>query len=157
MDMCLYIIEQHYGQKVANRCAKIFLLERGRKSQSPYVISHIKKNHQDEQIIKAQNRIEKNFNKDLKVNDIAAYIGMSLRNFKRRFKIATGESPLVYIQKCRIEAAKKILENNSSGIEEIANKVGYDDVGFFRKLFTRHVGLSPCLYRQKFRPSGILK
>lgn len=151
IDLCLYLIERHCGQKVANRCAKALLLERGREIQTPYVITHRKKNHQDSEIQKAQNWVEECFHDNFQINDVASHVGMSLRNFKRRFKNATGDSPLVYIQKLRIEAAKKILENKSAGIEEIACEVGYEDVGFFRKLFARHVGVSPSLYRQKFR------
>ncbi len=150
MDMCLYIVEKFYGLKVANRCAKILVLERGRHTQAPFAIFHKQKNHSDSDIVKAQDWIETCFENNFQIDDVAAYVGMGLRNFKRRFKNATGESPLVYIQKIRIEAAKNILENKSTGIEQIANQVGYEDVGFFRKLFARYVGISPSLYRQKF-------
>ena len=63
---------------------------------------------------------------------------------------STGDSPLVYVQKLRVESAKTMLEKKSIGIEEVASQVGYDDIGFFRKVFARHVGISPSLYRQKF-------
>ena len=75
---------------------------------------------------------------------------MGLRNLKRRLKNATGDSPLVYVQKTRVESAKTLLEKKSTGIQDIARQVGYDDIGFFRKVFARYVGISPSLYRQKF-------
>ncbi len=150
IDLCLYLIEKYCGQKVANRCAKILLLERGRDIQPFFGNFYSQKNHQDLEILKAQNWIETYASRPFLVDDVASHVGMSLRNFKRRFKNATGESPLVYMQKLRIEAAKNMLEKKSTGIEEIANQVGYDDIGFFRKLFARYVGVSPSLYRQKF-------
>ncbi len=150
IDLCLHILERYCGQSVANRCAKILLLERGRDNQKQFSIFHKKKAHNDSDIIKAQNWIEQYYDNNFQIDDLSSHVGMSIRNFKRRFKNATGDSPLVYIQKLRIEAAKKILESKTSGIEEIANHVGYDDVGFFRKLFLRYAGVSPSVYRRKF-------
>ena len=75
---------------------------------------------------------------------------MSLRNFVRRFKQATGDSPLLYLQKLRIAAAKRLLEGQHRSVQEISDAVGYKDVAFFRNLFLRHTGVSPSTYRQKF-------
>jgi transcriptional regulator GlxA family with amidase domain len=75
---------------------------------------------------------------------------MSLRNFVRRFKQATGDSPLIYLQKLRIAAARRLLENNHRSMQEISDSVGYQDVAFFRALFQRHTGVSPSAYREKF-------
>jgi len=150
IDLCLYLIEKYCGKKTATRCAKNLLIERGRDTQKPFEIFKNCKKHQDFDIKKAQNWIEKYFNNNFQLDDVSSHVGMSIRNFKRRFKIATGDPPLVYIQKLRVDIAKNLLENRSSAIDEIARKVGYDDVGFFRKLFTRHTGISPSLYRQKF-------
>ena len=75
---------------------------------------------------------------------------MSLRNFVRRFKHATGDSPLMYLQKLRIAAARRLLENKHRSVQEISEAVGYHDVAFFRQLFQRHTGVSPSAYREKF-------
>jgi transcriptional regulator GlxA family with amidase domain len=75
---------------------------------------------------------------------------MSLRNFVRRFKHATGDSPLMYLQKLRIAAARRLLENDHRSVQEISDAVGYQDVAFFRQLFQRHTGVSPSAYREKF-------
>ncbi len=75
---------------------------------------------------------------------------MSLRNFVRRFKQATGDSPLMYLQKLRIAAAKRLLESDNRTVQEISEAVGYQNVAFFRNLFQRHTGVSPSAYRQRF-------
>ena len=150
IDLCLYLIEGCCGRKVANRCAKLLLLERGRDVQPSFAGFHPSKQHQDPEIIKAQNWIETHSSHAVCIDDLASLVGMGLRNFKRRFKNATGDSPLVYVQKLRVESAKTMLEKKSTGIEDIARQVGYDDIGFFRKVFARYVGISPSLYRQKF-------
>lgn len=150
VDLCLFLIERYYGAETANQCAKVLLLERGRDIQTPYEVFRFRKKHQDEEILKIQSRLETIFSENVVIDDLASHAGMSIRNFKRRFKLATGESPIVYLQKLRIEAAKKTLEFENSRIEDIASRVGYDDVGFFRKLFMRYTGISPTDYRQKY-------
>ena len=83
-------------------------------------------------------------------DSLADHVGMSVRNFKRRFKQATGDTPLMYLQRFRIETAKRLLEKSGLGVEEIGGGVGYDDTGFFRELFKRYTGISPNAYRRKF-------
>ena len=75
---------------------------------------------------------------------------MSLRNFVRRFKQATGDSPLIYLQKLRVAAAKRLLESDHRTMQEISDAVGYQDVAFFRNIFHRHTGVSPSAYRERF-------
>ena len=75
---------------------------------------------------------------------------MSLRNFVRRFKQATGDTPLIYLQKLRVAAAKRMLENDHRSMQEIGDSVGYGDLAFFRQLFQRHTGVSPSAYRRRF-------
>jgi transcriptional regulator GlxA family with amidase domain len=150
IDLCLFIIENYYDAETANQCAKVLLLERGREVQTPYEVFRFRKKHQDPEILKAQAWIESCFTGTIVIEDVATHVGMSARNFKRRFKIATGDTPIVYIQKLRIEAAKKALEFETDRIDDIAAIVGYDDIGFFRKLFVRHTGISPTDYRQKY-------
>jgi transcriptional regulator GlxA family with amidase domain len=124
IDLCLYLIEKFCGKKVANRCAKLLLLERGRDIQPSFAIFHPQKNHQDPDIVRAQNWIEAYSFHNFLVDDVASHVGMSLRNFKRRFKNATGDSPLVYMQKLRIEAAKICLKKNPRGLRKLRTKWG---------------------------------
>lgn len=91
-----------------------------------------------------------NFQRSFPLEATARRVGMSLRNFVRRFKQATGDSPLMYLQKLRIAAAKRLLEGDHRTVQEISNAVGYEDVAFFRNLFQRHTGVSPSAYRQRF-------
>lgn len=149
-DLCLFLIEKFYNADTANQCAKLLLIERGRDMQTPYEVLRFKKQHQDSDILKAQNRIEDSYSENIVIDNLASHVGMSIRNFKRRFKLATGDTPIVYAQKLRVEAAKKALEFETNRIDDIASSVGYDDVGFFRKLFIRHTGISPTDYRQKY-------
>jgi transcriptional regulator GlxA family with amidase domain len=151
VDLYLFLIERYRGKKIATKCAKNIVFERGRHIQTPFENFRHQKKHKDSDIIKAQGWIDRYFNKEFQIDDISNFVGMSIRNFKRRFKNATGDSPLVYIQKLRVEAAKNLLETTSSAIDEVARNVGYDDVGFFRKLFARYAGINPGLYRQKFK------
>lgn len=150
VDLSLFVIEKYYSAKAANQCAKVLLLERGREIQTPYEVFRFRKRHKDSDILKAQQWIERSFSKSVVIDNVASHVGMSIRNFKRRFKLATGDSPIVYLQKLRIEAAKKALEFETERIDDIAALVGYDDVGFFRKLFIRYTGISPTDYRHKY-------
>ena len=152
-DLSLYLVERYSSFEVASQCGRSLLLDLGRSSQMPYAIFEYQKHHQDEQILKAQNLIEKNYAQEIHMDTLADQIGMSLRNFKRRFRKATGDTPLAYLQRYRIEAAKRLLENTQINIAEICYEVGYEDLSFFRRIFKRQVGLTPSEYRQRIRPN----
>lgn len=151
LDLMLYLIEKYHGPDCARRCAAMMVLDRGRDAQTPYKEAPFEKSHADELILKAQIYMENRLSDNLLLSDVASHAGMSLRNFKRRFKNATGESPLIYLQRLRMEKAKHILESRNPRIEDLATTVGYEDIGFFRKLFTRYTGVSPSDYRKRFR------
>jgi transcriptional regulator GlxA family with amidase domain len=151
VDLGLYLIEKYHGPEPARRCAAMMLLDRGREAQTPYRETPTPKRHADAAVLKAQAFIEQHMAGDVLMDQVAAHVNMSLRNFKRRFKLATGESPLAYLQRLRMETARRVLERDDTRIEDLALSVGYEDLGFFRKLFIRHTGLSPSDYRQRFR------
>src|SRR5262249_34925415 len=102
-------------------------------------------------ILRVQAFIADHFKEELMIEDVAKKAGMSLRNFSRRFKKATGESLSSYVQKLRIEKAKRLLESTDSSASEIMYKVGYNDDRSFRRLFKEHTGLAPKHYRNKFK------
>jgi transcriptional regulator GlxA family with amidase domain len=110
--------------------------------------------HADGRVSSAQEWLHQNFHHSFPLETPAHRVGMSLRNFVRRFKRAKGDTPLVYLQKLRIAAAKRLLENGHRTMQEIGDAVGYQDVAFFRKLFERHTGVSPCAYRRRFGVAG---
>ncbi len=150
MNLCLHLIEKHGSTDLASRCAKSLLVDTDRQSQAPYIIYDFWKNHSDQQILKAQQWMEEKYTDDFPMDQVAASIGMSPRHFKRRFKTATGETPIAYLQRLRIENAKRLLERTRETVNEITWKVGYEDINSFRRLFIKHTGMSPKDYRSKF-------
>jgi transcriptional regulator GlxA family with amidase domain len=150
LDLSLYLVEKLCGHDIAMQTAKALLIETPRAWQSGFAIVPLKTDHTDDTISSAQEWMHKNFDKTFPLGAPAKRVGMSLRNFVRRFKLATGDSPLIYIQKLRIAAAKRLLESNHRSMQEISDAVGYQDVAFFRLLFQRHTGVSPSAYRERF-------
>lgn len=150
LDLSLYLVEKHCGHEVAVQIAKALLIETPRSRQSGFGIVPLKTEHNDEAISHAQEWLHENLHRGLPVGAAARRAGMSLRNFVRRFKQATGDSPLAYLQKVRVAAAKRLLESDHRTVQEISSAVGYQDAAFFRELFERQTGVSPSAYREKF-------
>jgi transcriptional regulator GlxA family with amidase domain len=150
LDLSLYLVERFCGHDVAMQSAKALLIEMPRAWQAGFAIVPLKTEHSDETISNAQEWMHQNFHQTFPLEAPAERVGMSLRNFVRRFKQATGDSPLIYLQKLRVAAAKRLLESDHRTMQEISDAVGYQDVVFFREIFHRHTGVSPSAYRQKF-------
>ena len=150
LNLSLYLINKYCGREVALQCSRCTLIDLDRLSQSPFSIFIPEKNHQDSKILKTQEWIETNFNHSLSIETLAKKSGMSPRNFNRRFKAATGETVVKYLQLVRIEAAKKQLEDGRRSFDEISFHVGYENVSFFRRIFKKGTGLSPAAYQKKF-------
>ena len=150
LDLSIYLVERFCGHEVAMQTAKALLIETQRAWQAGFAIVPLKTDHTDDTISSAQEWMHKNFAKSFSLEDLAERVGMSMRNFVRRFKQATGDTPLIYLQKLRVAAAKRMLENNHRTMPEISAAVGYQDVVFFRSLFQRHTGILPSEYRERF-------
>ncbi len=150
LDLSLYLVEKFCGHDVAMQCAKALLIETPRAWQAGFAIVPLKTEHSDGAISSAQDWLHQNFQRTFPLEAPARLVGMSLRNFVRRFKQATGDSPLLYLQKLRIAAAKRLLESDHRTVQEISDAVGYQDAAFFRQLFERHTGASPSAYRRRF-------
>ncbi|HXT26209.1 MAG TPA: helix-turn-helix domain-containing protein [Candidatus Eisenbacteria bacterium] len=150
LDLSIYLVERFCGHEIAIQTAKALLIETPRAWQSGFAIVPLKTDHSDDAISSAQEWMHKNFAKTFGLEDPARRVGMSVRNFVRRFKEATGDSPLAYLQKLRIAAAKRMLESNHRSMQEISDAVGYQDIAFFRGLFQRYTGVSPSAYRERF-------
>jgi transcriptional regulator GlxA family with amidase domain len=150
LDLSLYLVEKFCGHNIAMESAKALLIETPRAWQAGFAVIPLKTEHNDDSISAAQDWLHQNFDRTFPLEAPAHRVGMSLRNFVRRFKEATGDSPLIYLQKLRIAAAKRLLENNHRTMQEISDAVGYQDVAFFRSLFQRHTGVSPSAYRERF-------
>ena len=150
LDLTLYLVEKYCGHDVAMQSAKALLIETPRAWQSGFAMLPLKTEHNDETISSAQEWLHENFHRPFPLEAPAHRVGMSLRNFVRRFKQATGDTPIVYLQKLRVAAARRLLESNHRSMQEISDAVGYQDVAFFRSLFQRHTGVSPSAYRERF-------
>jgi len=150
LDLSLYLVEKFCGHEIALQSAKALLIDTPRAWQAGFAVVPLKTGHKDDAIATAQDWLHENFHRTFPLDTPARRVGMSLRNFVRRFKHATGDSPLIYLQKLRVAAAKRLLESDHRSVQEVSDAVGYQDVAFFRALFQRHTGVSPSAYREKF-------
>jgi transcriptional regulator GlxA family with amidase domain len=153
-NLILYLVEKFADRETAVLVAKLFALDIGRDSQSQFAIFKGQRNHGDHDIQKVQDHIEKNYGDKLSTGDLAALINSSRRNFERRFKEATNNTTIEYIQRVRIEAAKTFFEASRKNVTEIMFEVGYTDTRAFRDIFKKVSGLTPLEYRNRFSRSA---
>lgn len=151
IDLSIYLVEKYCGHDVAIQCSKALLHDMGRQSQAPYRILNFQKRHADDAIRAVQLWLENHYSQPVDMNDVARTHGMSRRTFERRFKNATGDTPLFYLQKIRVEAAKKIIETQSLSFDQISYQAGYENSSHFREIFKKHTGLLPTQYERYFR------
>lgn len=150
VDLALYLVEKLCGHQAALDTARALLIDMPRTYQSSYAVLPISRPHEDGRIRNAEEWIQENFTRHIRFEDVASRLGMSPRNFARRFKAATGKLPNAYLQELRVSAARARLEGGREPIHVIGRDVGYEDVGFFRDLFKRHTGMAPADYRDRF-------
>ncbi len=148
--LVIYLIDKYFGNEVAILLSKVFLIHLHNSQQTSYKILAFQKQHNNEAIETVQNFIEHNIEKTITVEALAEKAGMSVRTFMRNFKKATGDTPNAYIQKVRVEMAKKMLESSEERIEQISLLVGYNDFASFRKTFKKTVGLNPSEYKRLY-------
>ncbi len=151
IDLSLYLVERYFGHEIAVQVSKTIVHDLGRDHQAPYSVFQLQKNHGDLKIASIQEWIEDHYAENFDYDALAAEHGVSRRTLERRFKAATGDTPMIYRQRLRVEAAKRLLENGDKTFDEISYHVGYEDSGFFRKIFSRHTELRPKEYRKLFR------
>jgi transcriptional regulator GlxA family with amidase domain len=149
-NLAVFLVERYGSKELALTSAKVFLVDSGRKIQTPYQMYQVPKSHGDEEIISLQDWLEKNFSDNITLEKMMEICHLGKKTLSRRFKNATGETPLVYLQKLRIENAKRLLESKRVSFSEITWKVGYNDVSSFHKVFKSETGLTPIEYRSKF-------
>ncbi|WP_153798001.1 GlxA family transcriptional regulator [Foetidibacter luteolus] len=150
LNLILYLVEKNCGKDVAIWASKMFSIDMDRVNQAHFAVFRGQHLHEDEAILKAQNFIEENYHHPITIEQIADKIHMSKRNFIRRFKSATRNTPLEYLQRVKIESAKKALESNTENISSLMYDAGYNDIKTFRKIFKRITGLTPQDYRNKY-------
>ena len=153
MDLALHLIEKYGSKSLANVCARMMLIDGNRRDQAPFVKFKGNRNHIDEPILKVQQWLDRYYREKISVRVMAKRSGLNERTFLRRFRKATGEAPLEYLQKMRIEKAKQLLTGTDQSLDVITSSVGYVDLSSFRRLFSQVVGISPTAYRQRFGDS----
>ncbi len=150
LNLIVHLVEKHCGREAAIWCSKVFEIDFERANQNHFAIFNPQKKHEDDLIIKAQNYIEDNYHEKICIEELAEIHAFSRRNFVRRFKKATANTPRDYIQRVKIEAAKRSLETSTHNINDVMFSVGYNDIKAFRVIFKRYTGLSPSEYRKKY-------
>lgn len=148
--LLLHLLEVHCGIEIAIRTAKIFAVDMGRDKQSYFSTFQPARNHHDDLVASAQQRIETCYQDVGTIEEMIRDIPSSRRNIVRRFKQVTGVTPIEYLQFTRIEAAKKLLEETGQQMAEVIYNSGYNDPKAFRKVFRKTVGMTPSEYREKF-------
>ncbi|MEL6917514.1 MAG: helix-turn-helix domain-containing protein [Bacteroidota bacterium] len=155
LNLMLHLVEKYCGRDTAIFISKFFEIEVDRENQNQFAIFQGQKDHEDDVIKQAQKYIEGNVSKKISVEKLAEKYSVSRRNFVRRFKKATQNTPLQYIQRVKIESAKKSLESTQDNIAEVMFGVGYSDQKAFRSVFKKYVGLSPVAYKNKYNRSMV--
>ncbi|MGM0450678.1 MAG: GlxA family transcriptional regulator [Pseudomonadota bacterium] len=153
-DLGLFLVERYCGVDTARALARAFVMDMGRESQAAYGSIHARRYHQDEAIITIQDWLDEHLAEPVRMDDLAAHFHMTPRTFKRRFRNATGDTPLRYLQQLRVEKAKKLLEQPHRRLSEITQAVGYEDTSAFSRLFHARTGMTPGAYRSRFLPSA---
>jgi transcriptional regulator GlxA family with amidase domain len=150
-DLVLYLIARFAGSTAAQEVARLFALQWHQDGLTPYIVFEGRRDHGDGEIRSAQAWLDGHFAVGSPVEEMVQRSRLAERTFKRRFTDATGLSPIAYVQRLRIEHAKRRLERTDTPIEKLSWQVGYEDPAFFRRLFRRTTGLAPGAYRKRFR------
>lgn len=156
LNLILHLVEKYAGRDMAVFASKVFAIELERTTQSPFTIFHGQKDHEDVEVKKAQEFIEEHYTDKLTVDELAKMFYIGRRTFERRFKKATTNTVIEYIQRVKIEAAKKMLESSRENVNEVMYSVGYSDSKAFRTTFKKVVGFSPLEYRKKYNKDMVL-
>lgn len=149
-NLLLYLVEKYTDRATAIWASKYFALDIGRSSQSPFTMFRGQKDHEDEEVKKAQEYIEQHYQDKITVDQLAEMLNIVRRTFERRFKKATANTVIEYIQRVRIEAVKKKLETGRKTINEVMYDAGYTNSNAFREVFKKISGMSPIEYRNKY-------
>ena len=155
LNLIIYLVEKYFDRQTAIFCSKVFQIEIDRQSQSAFTIFTGQKLHGDEIVKKAQAYIEDNLEEKISVEQLCLRFAVGRRNFDRRFIKATGNTPVEYSQRVKIEAAKKEFENSRKTINEVMYEVGYSDVKAFREVFRKMTGMSPLEYKSKYNKEAM--
>jgi transcriptional regulator GlxA family with amidase domain len=156
LNLMIYLVEKYYDRQTAIFCSKVFQIEMDRNSQSAFIIFKGQKLHEDEMVQQAQAYIESNLDEKISVEYLSSKFAVGRRNFDRRFIKATGNTPIEYSQRVKIESAKREFENSRKTINEVMYEVGYSDAKAFREVFRKITGMSPLEYRSRYNKEAMI-
>lgn len=156
LNLVVYLIEKYYDRPTAIFCAKVFQIEMDRKSQSAFIIFKGQKQHGDEMVRRAQAYIEDNLQERISGEQLSSMFSIGRRSFDRRFIKATGNTPLEYLQRVKIESAKKALETSRKTVNEVMYGAGYSDAKAFREVFRKITGMSPIEYKGRYNKEALV-
>jgi len=155
LNLMIYLIEKYYDRSTAIYCSKVFQIEMDRQSQSPFIIFSAQKQHGDDIIREVQEFIENNLDQKISIEQLCSKFAVGRRTFDRRFIHATGNTPILYVQRVKMEAAKRAFETARKTITEVMYEVGYTDVKAFREVFRKITGMSPLEYRNRYNKDAL--
>ncbi|PTR01388.1 transcriptional regulator GlxA family with amidase domain [Mucilaginibacter yixingensis] len=150
LNLLLYLVEKYFDRETAIYCSKVFQIEMDRQSQAGFIIFKGQKQHEDDMVRDAQTYMEDHYRDKISVEDLSARFAVGRRHFDRRFIRATGNTPLEYLQRIKMESAKKAFETTRKTINEVMYEVGYSDMKAFREVFRKITGMSPLEYRGRY-------
>jgi transcriptional regulator GlxA family with amidase domain len=150
-DVTVYLIRQLYGPAVASHVERTFSHEIRRPFEEIAFSEGAVRLHPDEEVVQAQTWLKQHCSEDVRLSEVAHQFDMSVRSFNRRFKLATGQTPLQYLQNVRVDMARELLQSSNLSVNEIAEKVGYQDMGHFTALFKKFLSTTPSEYRTTVR------
>ncbi len=153
LNLIIYLVEKYFDRETAIFCSKVFQIEIDRGNQSQFIIFKGQREHEDELIRQAQDYLENNFQQKLSIETLSSKFAVGRRNFDRRFIKATGNTPIEYAQRVKVEAAKRAFETSRKTVGEVMSDVGYADAKAFREVFKKVTGISPLEYRTKYNKS----
>jgi len=153
LNLIIYLVEKYFDRETAIFCSKVFQIEIDRANQSQFIIFKGQREHEDELIRQAQDYLENNFQQKVSIETLSSKFAVGRRNFDRRFIKATGNTPIEYAQRVRVEAAKRAFETSRKTVSEVMSEVGYADAKAFREVFRKVTGISPLEYRTRYNKS----
>ncbi len=149
-NLLIHLVEKFTDRETAIRTAKVFAIDVERDSQSSFIIFKGQNRHSDEEVKKAQDFIEKNFQDKITIDELSSQVSLGRRSLERRFKEATNNTVAEYVQRVKVEAAKKRFETSRKSVTEVMYDIGYSDTKAFRATFKKITGMTPVDYRKRY-------
>jgi len=150
IDLMLHIIRQDFGSNAANSVARRLVVPAHRDGGQAQFIERAVPRHEREALGPLLERVRKDLSISWTITTLAKYARMSERTFLRRFKDATGASPGDWLTQVRIEEARRLLEETTLSIEEVADAAGFGSVANLRHHFAQRMLTTPTDYRGRF-------